>query len=212
MGYFGLYHVCEESKVSLLEQAALKTKDHPWILKRLLTAYSEEGHNLEALQRAQTLVYKLVDLRIFDKEERNAALATILWRQALYYQKKHDTTRALDLVKQSHGMDSSLPGPVIYLSEHETPLKAQKLLIRACHKAGHPEITAAALKILPGTVETFHAFEEALSTSTDREVQFLLAKLAEKAQLLGRAKQILSAISTDAYDTRHYILSATLHT
>ncbi len=210
MGYFGLYHLCEESPVVLLEQARLKTDDHPWILKRLLDAYCEESHNLDALLKAQQLVHTLHEKHLFTKEQRNKSSAEVLWRQALYYQKQKDLVKATDLARQSYEIDDTLSGPAIFIAEKEPPQKAQKILLKACAHHPNPDVTTSILKCLPGTVETFHTFEAELGSHSHPEIQFLLAKLAYQAQLWGRAKQILSKIDESHYDARFYLLAAIL--
>ncbi len=210
MGYFGLYHVCEESPLSLLEQAAIKTNDHPWILKHLFETYCREGHHLETLQRAEALVYKLFEKRIFDKEQRQQALGGVFWLQALYYKKHNDRDKMMELAKQSHHADPSLAGPVIMLAHNEPLPKAQKMFLKAVGKGLCPELTEGILKELPSTVETFHAFEEALQESKESEAHYLLAKLAYEAKLWGRAQQLLKTIPESSFDARHYLLSAQL--
>lgn len=210
VGYFGLYKVCDDNPISLLEQARLKTQHHPWILKKLFEAYAKEGHNLEALQKAQSLIYILSEKRAIDKEERRHMLANILWRQALYAQKNKDVTKALTLAQQSFEQDPTLPGPVIMLSEKELESRALKMLRKAFLSNPHPDLTEALLKRLPNTTETFHDLESDLSGSAQPEAKFLLAKLAFQAQLWGRAKQLLESIDEVHYDTRFYTLKAGL--
>ncbi|MBX9977374.1 MAG: hypothetical protein K2X98_03910 [Alphaproteobacteria bacterium] len=210
MGYFGLYHLSEDNPIAILEQARLKTQDHPWILKKLFDEYAKEGHSIEALNKAHNLIPVLIEKRAMTKDERKIAIADVLWRQARYYIKQKDFVKALDLARQSHDQNPFLSGPVLMLAEKESPQKAGKMLIKAFKNAPTQELTCAILKNFPKNVASFHDLEAEFAIHSSPESQYLLAELAYNAQLWGRAKQIMDAIDEKHYDARFYLLQANL--
>ena len=212
MGYFGLYHLDPEKSLSLLERAVEELPENPWLIEKLRQALILEAQkgNLEALHRAESLTYKLYEIKAISKQKRNEMRAGLLWVQAQYHQQKGETGRAFELAQLSHDLDLTLAGPVIMLAERDNVQKAQKLLMKTFAVNPEPSLAAAITRLLPKTVETFHAFEVHFEGNHSTSVLFLLALLAFHAKLWGRSRQLLQKIPETARDGNYYLMLAQL--
>lgn len=205
IAYYGLYHLNDgaTSPIPLLEEARHKTKENPWILKKLLNAYEDDG-SPHALDKAKALILTLYDKKIITKQERRQKTALLLWHQAEDALQHNNEELAKRLAKQSYEQDELCAPAAIYLSKTETQKHAQKMLLKLFLHSPCPDIAEALFNSVEKNTESFHIFERALNASHHPEYALFLGRLAVSAKLWGRAQQSLNCIPIEKRDNRFY--------
>lgn len=180
------------------------THAHPWIVKNLLNIYSaileKSAHGTHNFyERADILKRVAYDRRIITKAERNRLSARMIWSKSNQF--LHDRHEDKDLSEQdiqsisefafdSYNTSESLDGPVIFLHTYKPSSKTYKMLLNVMETHPTQNLLDAIIHATPATAEGFAVVEKKLIECKHPLTQRLLAKLAHKAQLWGRAKQI----------------------
>lgn len=186
------------------------TTAHPWIVQNLLNLYTtlleKSSHGVQHYyERADILKRVAYDRRIITKTERNVYSARMIWSRAntLLHDRdvaslgEKDLQSVCDIAFDSHHASESLDGPVIFLHDNKPSPKTYKMLLNVMQTHPTQKLMDAILRTTPATAQAFASVEKKLCDCDHPLIQSLLSKLAHKAQLWGRAKQIAGEAPCD---------------